>query len=148
MSSDKMYPVPPAVAAHALINREQYETLYAQSIDDMEGFWATQAENFIDWFKKWDTVVEWDFHKAHVRWFDGAQLNVSYNCLDRHLATRGEQTAIIWEGDDPNQSKKITYNALHEEVCRFANALKARNVVKGDRVCLTPTDGNSRWEAG
>ncbi|MEO5364327.1 MAG: acetate--CoA ligase [Magnetococcus sp. DMHC-8] len=136
MSSDKTYPVPPAVAANALITRDQYDTLYAQSIDDMEGFWATQADTFIDWFKKWDTVVEWDFHKAHIRWFDGAQLNVSYNCLDRHLATRGDQTAILWEGDDPNQSRKITYKALHEEVCRFANALKARQIKKGDRVCI------------
>ncbi|MEO5339278.1 MAG: acetate--CoA ligase [Magnetococcus sp. MYC-9] len=136
MSNEKMYPISPEVAAHALINREQYEAMYTHSIQDMEGFWATQAESFIHWFKKWDTVVEWDFHKAHIRWFDGAQLNVSYNCLDRHLATRGEQTAILWEGDDPNTSKKITYKALHEEVCRFANALKARNIRKGDRVCI------------
>ncbi|MBF0401284.1 MAG: acetate--CoA ligase [Magnetococcales bacterium] len=136
MSIDKQYPVPSEVATHALINREQYDLLYAQSINDMEGYWASQAESFIDWFKKWDTVVEWDFHKAHIRWFDGAQLNVSYNCLDRHLATRGDQTAILWEGDDPNNARKITYKALHAEVCRFANALKSRNVRKGDRVCI------------
>ncbi|MBF0161593.1 MAG: acetate--CoA ligase [Magnetococcales bacterium] len=136
MSSDKIYPVAPEVAANARINREQYETLYAQSIQDMEGFWAAQADHFIDWFKKWDTVVEWDFHKAHVRWFDGAKLNVSYNCLDRHLATRADQTAIVWEGDDPGQSRHITYKMLHEEVCRFANALKARHIGKGDRVCI------------
>ncbi len=136
MSSHKIYPVPPEIAANALISTERYADMYAHSIDDMEGFWAKQAEIFIHWFKKWDKVVDWDFHRAHIRWFEGAQLNVSYNCLDRHLATRGDQTAIVWEGDDPNQSKKITYKALHEEVCRFANALKARNVRKGDRVCI------------
>ena len=136
MSSDKIYPIPPAVAANALITQENYETLYAQSINDPESFWAKQAEAYIDWYKKWDTVVEWNFHTAHIRWFDGAQLNVSYNCLDRHLASRGTQTAIIWEGDDPNDSKTLTYNQLHEAVCRFANALLARHVGKGDRVCI------------
>ncbi|MBF0272907.1 MAG: acetate--CoA ligase [Magnetococcales bacterium] len=136
MSSDKIYSVPPQIASNALINREQYDAMYARSIQDPEGFWAEQADQFIHWFKKWDTVMDWDFNKAHIRWFDGAQLNVSYNCLDRHLETRGDQTAIIWEGDDPNNSKKITYRQLHEEVCRFANAMKARNIKRGDRVCI------------
>ncbi|MBF0190323.1 MAG: acetate--CoA ligase [Magnetococcales bacterium] len=136
MSSDKIYSVPSQVASNALINREQYDAMYARSIQDPEGFWAEQADQFIHWFKKWDTVMDWDFNKAHIRWFDGAQLNVSYNCLDRHLESRGDQTAIIWEGDDPNNSKKITYRQLHEEVCRFANAMKARNIKKGDRVCI------------
>ncbi|MEO5345313.1 MAG: acetate--CoA ligase [Magnetococcus sp. YQC-9] len=136
MSSDKIYPVPPQVAAHAWINREQYDAMYARSIQDPEGFWGEQADKFVHWFKKWDTVLDYDFNKAHIRWFEGAQTNVSYNCLDRHLETRGDQTAIIWEGDDPNNSKKITYRQLHEEVCRFANAMKARNIKKGDRVCI------------
>ncbi|MBF0097601.1 MAG: acetate--CoA ligase [Magnetococcales bacterium] len=136
MSSEKIYPVPPAVAANAHINREKYEEMYARSVNDPEGFWAEQADKFIHWFKKWDTVVDWDFNKAHIRWFEGAQLNVSYNCLDRHLQSRGDQTAIIWEGDDPSQSKRISYKELHEEVCRFSNVLKARNVKKGDRVCI------------
>ncbi|MBF0439630.1 MAG: acetate--CoA ligase [Magnetococcales bacterium] len=136
MSGDKIYPVPSDVAGNALITKEKYEEMYARSIRDPEGFWAEQADQLIHWFKKWDTVLDCDFNKAHIRWFDGAQLNVSYNCLDRHLATRGDQTAILWEGDNPNQSRKITYKELHEEVCRFANALKARNIRKGDRVCI------------
>ncbi|NGZ04756.1 MAG: acetate--CoA ligase [Magnetococcales bacterium] len=136
MSSDKIYPVPPQAAANAWINREQYDAMYARSIQDPEGFWGEQADKLIHWFKKWDTVMDWDFNKAHIRWFEGAQLNVSYNCLDRHLESRGDQTAIIWEGDDPNQSKKVTYRELHAEVCRFSNAMKARGIKKGDRVCI------------
>ncbi|GAB0057590.1 Acetyl-CoA synthetase [Candidatus Magnetaquicoccaceae bacterium FCR-1] len=136
MSSDKIYSVPPQVASKAWINREQYDAMYARSVQDPEGFWAEQAEKTIHWFKKWDTVLDYDFNKAHIRWFEGAQVNVSYNCLDRHLETRGDQTAIIWEGDDPNNSKRITYRQLHEEVCRFSNAMKARGIKKGDRVCI------------
>ncbi|MBF0283193.1 MAG: acetate--CoA ligase [Magnetococcales bacterium] len=134
--SEKIYPVQPAVAAHAHINAETYEAMYRRSVEDPEGFWGEQAEQRLHWFKKWDRVLDYDFHQAKIRWFEGGKINVSYNCLDRHLATRGDQTAIIWEGDDPNQSKKITYKQLHEEVCRFANAMKARNVKKGDRVCI------------
>ncbi|MBF0179274.1 MAG: acetate--CoA ligase [Magnetococcales bacterium] len=136
MSTDKIYPIPSHAAERALIDQARYQEMYARSIEAPEAFWAEQAQELIHWFRKWDTVVDWDFHRAHVRWFDGAQLNVSYNCLDRHLATRGEQTAILWEGDDPNNSKKITYRQLHAEVCRFANALKARGIGKGDRVCI------------
>ncbi|MBF0610334.1 MAG: acetate--CoA ligase [Magnetococcales bacterium] len=136
MSNDKIYPVPQEFAANALITREQYDEMYARSIEDPQGFWAEQADKFIHWFKKWDTVMDYDFTKAHIRWFEGAELNVSYNCLDRHLATRGDQTAILWEGDDPNNSRAVTYKQLHEEVCRFANAMKARGIKKGDRVCI------------
>ncbi|MBF0294882.1 MAG: acetate--CoA ligase [Magnetococcales bacterium] len=136
MSTDKIYPIPSHAADRALIDQARYQEMYARSIEAPEAFWAEQAQELIHWFKKWDTVVDWDFHRAHVRWFDGAQLNVSYNCLDRHLATRGEQTAILWEGDDPANSRKITYRQLHAEVCRFANALKARGIGKGDRVCI------------
>jgi acetyl-CoA synthetase len=136
MSDIKLYPVPAEVAAQAWINNDQYLEMYQRSVDDPEGFWAEQANQFVSWFKPWDKVLDWDFTKGHIRWFDGAKLNVSYNCLDRHLATRGDQIAIIWEGDNPAEDKKITYRELHEQVCRFANALKSLGVKKGDRVCI------------
>jgi len=136
MSESKVYPVPASVAQRAWINEAEYQRMYKHSVDDPEGFWAEQAEEFITWFKKWDRVMDCDFKKANIRWFDGAQLNVSYNCLDRHLETRGDQVAIIWEGDDPKVDKKITYRELHREVCKFANALKGLGVEKGDRVCI------------
>jgi acetyl-CoA synthetase len=131
-----VYSVPPAVAEKAHINKEKYDSLYQQSITDPDGFWAEQAKTFLSWQKPWDTVSEFDFHKGTAKWFDGGQLNVSENCIDRHLETRGDQTAIIWEGDDPADSKHITYKELHSSVCRFANVLKDRGVKKGDRVCI------------
>ena len=136
MSDNKVYPVPSKVSERAFITREQYEALYKQSIDDPEAFWAEQAHEFLSWDKKWNQVCEFDFNTAEIKWFTGAALNVSYNCIDRHLETRGDQTAIIWEGDDPDDDKKITYKELHELVCKFANALKARGVSKGDRVSI------------
>ncbi|KAB2932813.1 MAG: acetate--CoA ligase [Candidatus Contendobacter sp.] len=136
MSEGKLYPVPAEVAAHAWINNDQYLAMYQRSVDDPEGFWAEQANQFVTWSKPWDKVLDWDFTKGHIRWFEGAQLNVSYNCLDRHLASRGDQVAIIWEGDNPKEDKKITYKALHEDVCKFANVLKGLGVKKGDRVCI------------
>ncbi len=136
MSEVKVYPVPAEVAAHAWINNDQYLEMYKRSVDDPEGFWAEQADQFLSWFKPWDKVLDWDFTKGHIRWFEGGKLNVSHNCLDRHLATRGDQIAIIWEGDSPNEDKKITYKQLHEDVCKFANALKGLGVKKGDRVCI------------
>ncbi len=138
MSEVKTYPVPADFAAQANITAEQYEEMYNRSVDDPAGFWGEQAENYLTWFKKWDTVLDWSFDQAdlHINWFKGGTLNVSYNCLDRHLETRGDQVAIIWEGDDPNEDRKITYRELHEEVCKLANVLKARGVKKGDRVSL------------
>ena len=136
MSEAKVYPVPAEVAAHAWINNDQYLEMYKRSVDDPEGFWAEQAQQFLSWDKPWDKVLDWDFTKGHIRWFEGGKLNVSHNCLDRHLATRGDQIAIIWEGDSPNEDKKITYKQLHEDVCKFANALKGLGVKKGDRVCI------------
>ncbi|WJW76521.1 acetate--CoA ligase [Thiohalobacter sp. IOR34] len=136
MSDIKVYPVPEDFAARALINAEKYETLYRQSIEDPEGFWAEQAEQFLSWSRRWDKVLEWDYHKGHIRWFEGGRLNACYNCLDRHLESRGEQVALIWEGDDPAVDKTLTYRELHQAVCRLANALKARGVKKGDRVCI------------
>jgi acetyl-CoA synthetase len=136
MSDSKVYDVKPEVAKGAFINDDQYQQMYTRSIEDPEGFWSDLADEFVDWSKKWDKVWEYDFEKADIKWFEGAKLNVSYNCLDRHLDTRGDQVAIIWEGDDPAEDKKITYRELHEEVCKFANALKARGVEKGDRVSI------------
>ena len=138
MSDVKTYPVPAEFAAHAHVNAEQYASMYKQSVEDPATFWAEQAENYLTWSKKWDNVLDWSFDESdiHIRWFEGGQLNVSENCLDRHLATRGDQVAIIWEGDSPNEDRKITYKELHEEVCKFANVLKSRGVKKGDRVSL------------
>jgi acetyl-CoA synthetase len=136
MSESKVYDVPADIEANALINEAQYQEMYKRSVDDPEGFWAEQAEKFLTWSKPWDKVMDYDFNKAYIRWFEGGKLNVSANCLDRHLETRGDQVAIIWEGDDPNVDKKITYRELHADVCRFANALKARGVKKGDRVSI------------
>ncbi|HHW78264.1 MAG TPA: acetate--CoA ligase [Xanthomonadaceae bacterium] len=136
MSDIKVYPVPADVAAHAWINDAQYREMYQRSVDDPEGFWAEQANQFVTWFKPWNKVLDWDFTKGHIRWFEGATLNVSYNCLDRHLATRGDQVAIIWEGDSPNEDRKVTYKQLHADVCKFANVLKGLGVKKGDRICI------------
>ena len=130
------HPVSSAVRQHALLDNDAYLRLYQQSIDQPEVFWAEQAKAFLDWKKPWDRVLKSDMHAGLAEWFKGGQLNVSENCIDRHLATRGEQTAIIWEGDNPADSKHITYRELHDKVCRLANVLRARGVKKGDRVCI------------
>ncbi len=136
MSEVKTYPVSDAAARRAHITAELYEEMYNRSVDDPEAFWAEQAEKFVTWFKPWDKVMEVDYHKAEIKWFEGAKLNVAYNCLDRHLDSRGDQVAIIWEGDDPAVDKKITYTELHALVCKFANVLKSRGVGKGDCVSI------------
>ena len=136
MSEIKTYPVSASVAEKALLNNENYLDWYNQSITDRENFWAARATEMIDWSKPWNKVVEENLAEGEVKWFIDAETNVSYNCLDRHLAKRADQTAIIWEGDDPSDSKEITYRELHEEVCRLANLLKSRGVSKGDRVCI------------
>jgi acetyl-CoA synthetase len=136
MTTNHIYPVPEALAKSAHIDQQRYQAMYQHSIEDPQGFWAEQAEQFITWTRKWDKVWDWNYHDADIKWFEGATLNAAYNCLDRHLETRGDQVAIIWEGDDPKVDKHITYRELHAEVCRFANALKARGVSKGDRVSI------------
>jgi acetyl-CoA synthetase len=137
MSGDKTYQVPETVAANAHINSEKYHKLYRLSIENPDKFWSDQAEEFLSWSKKWDKVQDWTFQdNVKIQWFLGGKLNVSYNCLDRHLDTRGDQVAIIWEGDDPEVDKKITYKELHVEVCKFSNVLKQRGVNKGDRVSI------------
>lgn len=136
--SDKTFPVSAEFSANANINRAEYETMYARSIEDPEGFWAEQANKYVTWYKPWTKTLDWSFDQdnLHINWFTNAKLNVSYNCIDRHLKTRGDQVAIIWEGDSPDESRKITYQELHDEVSRLANALKERGVKKGDRVSL------------
>ena len=137
MSDSKTYPASAEFVSQANINAKEYAEMYQQSIDDPEGFWSEQAENYISWFKPWDAVSNWSFgDDVHIRWFEGAELNVSYNCLDRHLEHRADQVAIIWEGDDPNEDRKITYAELHREVCKFSNVLKSRGVKKGDCISI------------
>ncbi|MCT7357966.1 acetate--CoA ligase [Thalassolituus pacificus] len=138
MSDQKVYPVKPEFADSAWINNEKYLQMYQQSVINPEGFWREQAEQRIDWIKPFTRVrnVSFDDHNVDIKWFEDGTLNASANCLDRHLETRGDQVAIIWEGDDPDQDRHITYKELHEEVSRFANALRGQGVRKGDIVCI------------
>ncbi len=117
-------------------NLEEYRETYRRSISDPEEFWAERAEKTLSWTKKWDNVLEYDFVKAEIRWFDGGQINVAQNCLDRHLKERGDKTAIIWEGDNPDETKTFTYKELHAEVSKFANVLKNNGAQKGDVVTI------------
>ena len=136
MSEVKVYPVPESILADTHLTNEQYIEMYKRSLDDPDGFWADQARSHLHWFKEWDKVQEWDFNDVGIKWFIDGKLNVAYNCLDRHLDKRADQTAILWEGDEPDQDKALSYRELHEQVCRFANVLKSRGVKKGDRVAI------------
>ena len=136
MSDSKIYDVKKAILASSHINAQGYRDMYQYSIDSPDAFWSDQANNFVDWMKPWDAVMNYDYQTGHIRWFEGGTLNVSVNCIDRHLESRGDQVAIIWEGDDPSQDNKITYRQLHKEVCKFANVLISQGVKKGDRVCI------------
>ena len=136
MSEHRVVPVPKSVLDRCFINDDQYRAMYERSMEDPDGFWAEQADIFLDFHEKWTTVCEADLPAGKVRWFDGGKLNISCNCIDRHLPERADQTAILWEGDDPGQQAHITYQELHDHVCRFANALKSRGVEKGHRVCI------------
>lgn len=135
--TDDIFPSSEAFRQRARVaSREEYERLYARSLEDLDAFWARQAER-LDWFRKWDTVHRHDFVKGEVAWFEGGKLNVAWNCLDRHLdGPRANKAALIWEGDSPYESKTLTYQQLHREVCRFANVLKRHGVKKGDRVTI------------
>ncbi|TXS94155.1 acetate--CoA ligase [Parahaliea maris] len=126
----------PASFSDAHINAEMYREMYRRSIDEPDAFWAEQAEKFLTWDKPWDTVVEADFLQGKAEWFAGGKLNASVNCIDRHLPQCADQTAFIWEGDDPADSKHITYAELKDSVCKLANVLRERGVKKGDRVCI------------
>ncbi|MEE8556022.1 MAG: acetate--CoA ligase [bacterium] len=133
--SERRIPVPANFSRPGTMDNAAYERLYRESVEDPERFWGEQAER-LHWFGKWSKVLEQDFANARHQWFVGGKLNVSYNCVDRHLETRGSQTALIWEGDDPAESKHVTYAELHKLVCRFANVLKKRGVKKGDRITI------------
>ena len=132
----KNHQTKPEYAEGANMNWEQYEAWYKESLESPDTFWAARAKEFLNWSQPWTSVNEYDFKKGEATWFKDAKLNVSYNCIDRHLETRGDQVAIIWEGDDPSEDESITYKQLHEKVCRLANALKQRGVKTGDRVCI------------
>ncbi len=136
MSSEKIYPVKADAAARTHLSDAQYRAEYADSLAHSDEFWARQAREFVTWYKEWDRVSNWNFRTVDIRWFEGAKLNVCYNCVDRHLAERGDQVAIVWEGDDPKDSAQITYRELHAAVSRFANALRARGAQKGDRISI------------
>jgi len=136
MSEQDIYPVSETSKAHSHLSLEEYLSLYQQSIDDPQTFWADQAKRFLDWSQPFTDVYQGDMKTGTFNWFDGGKLNVSVNCIDRHLPDRANQTAIIWEGDEPGTDKKITYQELHDHVCQMANILKQRGVSKGDRVCI------------
>jgi acetyl-CoA synthetase len=135
--SDKVYEVTPEWQKRAFIDHAKYKEMYAASVTDPNTFWAAQAKR-VDWIKPFTKVknTSYDPHNVSIKWFEDGTLNLAYNCIDRHLAKRGDQTAIIWEGDDPKDSKTVTYKQLHAEVCKFANVLKAQGVKKGDRVTI------------
>jgi acetyl-CoA synthetase len=136
MSEFPVHPVPDTFKATAHIDADKYRELYSRSVEDPDGFWSEMAAEFLDWEQPWREVRRYDFHSGQASWFAGGRLNVSVNCIDRHLATRADQTALIWEGDDPGQDKTISFRDLHEAVCRLANGLRSRGVGKGDRVCI------------
>ena len=136
MSEVHLYPVPESFKKNAAIDLARYKSMYEQSINSPDIFWAEQANAFLTWQQPWTQVSRSDMKKGEVAWFIGGKLNVSVNCIDRHLPARANQTAIIWEGDDPAEDQFITYQELHDQVCRLANALRERGVKKGDRVCI------------
>lgn len=137
MSAASLYPVRPEVAATTLTDEATYKAMYQQSVVNPDGFWREQAQR-LDWIKPFSVVKQTSFddHRVDIKWFADGTLNVAYNCLDRHLAERGDTIAIIWEGDDPSEHREITYRELHEEVCKFANALRGQDVHRGDVVTI------------
>ena len=135
MSEQKIFEIPASAKEKAWIDNDTYLNMYQESVEDPEGFWNKQADR-LEWFKKWDRTLDWDYNKAYIRWYEGGKLNVSHNCLDRHLEARGDQKALIWESDDPKVDRSFTYKQLHSEVSKFANVMKALGVVKGDRVMI------------
>ena len=136
MADERVVAVKPHIAATTHMDDETYQAMYAESISSPETFWAKQAEKYVTWFKGWERVSHVDFGSGDIRWFEGGKLNASYNCLDRHLESKGDDTAIIWEGDEPGDERLISYRELHSEVSRFGNLLKSRGVNKGDRVAI------------
>ena len=131
MSSEHVVAVPAELAKRAHVNEEQYRAMYEQSVRDPETFWAEQAQQFIDWQTPPTQVRSADMAAGNISWFTDGVLNICHNCIDRHLPERAAQTAIIWEGDDPAADKHISYQELHDSVCKLANGLRARGVVVG-----------------
>ena len=136
MSEIQSYPVPDGWADRAWINKTNYQKMYRESVEKPDSFWARQATEFLLWDSPWTTVSSYDFAKAEAEWFKDGKLNVTTNCIDRHLQDRAEQTATIWEGDDPSEDKNINYQELHDQVSKMGNVLRQRGVEKGDRVCI------------
>jgi len=136
MTKQVIYEISQNIKNDSLVSEEEFSDMYQHSITNPNEFWHEQASNYLEWISEWDQVSEHDFSKGQVSWFKGGKLNATVNCIDRHLASRANQTAIIWEGDDPDESNHISYQELHESVCKFSNALKERGVNKGDRVCI------------
>lgn len=136
MKEPHIYPISPRIAKQAYIDHDQYQRLYQASIQNPEMFWADQAKQFISWFQPWNQVLSGSFNELPPRWFIGATLNASYNCLDRHLEKKGEHIALLWQADNPEQKRSLSYRQLHAEVCRFANVLKTYGARKGDRICI------------
>ena len=136
MNKEKIYNVPKDILEHSNVSESEFQVLYKQSVENPDEFWSSQAESYLDWDKKWEEVKNTNIEKGEIAWFSGGKLNASVNCIDRHLPKDKNKIAFIWEGDDPEESKNITYQDLHDEVCKFSNVLKARGVKKGDRVCI------------
>ena len=132
----KTYSVSEAKKKNSIISEEDFNTEYQESINNPESFWQKKAEETLDWFSNWDEVTASDMETGEVAWFKTGKLNACFNCVDRHLENNANKTAIIWEGDDPNDNKEISFQELHKNVCQFANLLKSRNIKKGDRVCI------------
>ena len=136
MNKEKIYNVPKDISEHSNVSEYEFQALYKQSVENPDEFWSSQAESYLNWDKKWEEVKNTNIEKGEIAWFSGGKLNASVNCIDRHLPKDKNKTAFIWEGDDPEESKNITYQELHDEVCKFSNVLKSRGVNKGDRVCI------------
>ncbi|MFY9626637.1 MAG: AMP-binding protein, partial [Methylocystis sp.] len=135
--SEKIYPAPDEWKANAAIDEAKYEELYARALNDPEGFWGEQGHR-LSWISPYTKVKHTSFepHNVSIKWFEDGATNAAMNCVDRHLRDRADQTAIIWEGDDPSVSRHVTYRELHEQVCRFANVLKKHGAKRGDRITI------------
>ena len=136
MSKERIYNPPQSILENSNISDSEFEELYKKSLENPDQFWSEQADIYLDWDQRWSQVQETNIEKGEITWFKGGKLNASVNCIDRHLPDKSEKIAFIWEGDNPNESKEITYQELHDEVCKFSNVLKLRGVSKGDRVCI------------
>ena len=136
MNKERIYNPSQSILENSNISSSEFEELYKKSLENPDQFWSEQADKYLDWYQRWTQIQETDIKKGEIAWFKGGKLNASVNCIDRHLPENSEKIAFIWEGDNHNESKNITYQELHDEVCKFSNVLKLRGVTKGDRVCI------------